>query len=272
MTVLTILMLIATGLFAGFAGGLFGIGGGLIIVPALYAVLTRSGLDDAVAIKTAIATSMATIIVTSIRSVMRHNRHGNVDWPVLKSWAPAMVVGAVAGAYIARVVDGQFLTGFFGAGLIVLSIQRYLTSGRIAGEPVGSMPGPAVQYGTAGSIGAFSSLLGIGGGVIGVLILSRFGRSVHRAVGTAAGFGLVIALPGTLSYLMPVDGATQEITWRIGYVSVAGFLAISAGTFVAAPIGASTAAKLSPVLLTRIFSAYAILTGILMLVDAIRGG
>ena len=98
MTVLTILTLIATGLFAGFAGGLFGIGGGLIIVPALYAVLTRGGVGDDAAIKTAIATSMATIIVTSIRSVMRHHRHGNVDWAVLKSWAPAMVIGAVAGA------------------------------------------------------------------------------------------------------------------------------------------------------------------------------
>lgn len=268
MTLLTGLLLVATGLFAGFAGGLFGIGGGLIIVPVLYLILVSQGLPEAAAIKTAVATSMATIIVTSIRSVMRHHRHGNVDFALLKSWAPFMAAGAVLGAFLARVLDGQVLTGVFGAGLIIIAIQRYLNSKEQ--ERPARLPLPMiVQHGIAGLLGTVSSLLGIGGGVIGVLVLTRAGERVHRAVGTAAGFGLIIAIPGTLTYLLPVEAVPETIPLKVGYISVAGFLTISLGTYLAAPLGASLAARLSATLLTRIFSAYAIVTGVLLVREAL---
>lgn len=271
MTLMAVLPLILTGLFAGFAGGLFGIGGGVIIVPALYATFLAGGMPEILAIKSAIATSMGTIIVTSIRSVMRHNRHQNVEWPILKTWAPAMAIGAVFGALLARNVDGQVLTGIFGAGLIALAIQRYLKSGRERTAPSGQLPAPLVQRGMATGVGAASSLLGIGGGIIGVFLLTRAGRTVHRAVGTAAGFGLIIAVPGTFGYLLPTESAAIGNFFLIGYVSVPAFLAVSLGTFFAAPFGASTAAKLSETLLTRIFATYAAITGVLMLLESIRG-
>lgn len=268
MSILALIGLVATGLLAGFAGGLFGIGGGLIIVPALYAAFTSLGVPEDTAIKSAVATSMATIIVTSIRSVMRHHRHDNVDFQVLRTWALAMGAGAVLGAFAARSIDGQTLTAIFAVGLIILAIQRYLTSGRKAAGPQGKMPGAVAQQTMAGAIGVISSLMGIGGGVMGVLLLTKTGHTVHRAVGTAAGFGLIIAVPGTLGFLWPSSGAEGNIPWQVGYVSALGFLAIALGTFIAAPIGASTASRLSPVLLTRIFSAYALITGVFMLKDA----
>ncbi|RFB06053.1 sulfite exporter TauE/SafE family protein [Parvularcula marina] len=271
MTLTAILVLVLTGLGAGFAGGLFGIGGGVVIVPALYAAFTGMGMAEDEAIKTAIATSMATIIVTSIRSVMRHHRHDNVDWPVLKAWMPGLAVGAILGSVIARYIDGQVLTGIFGAGLILLATQRLMSTRGNKQTTEGTMPSQPAQHGIAGAVGAFSSLLGIGGGVIGVLLLTQFGRSVHRAVGTAAGFGLAIAIPGTFGYLWPAATDTEVMPWRIGLVSIVGFLAIASGTFFGAPIGASTAAKLDAKLLTRIFASYAALTGILMLKEAVFG-
>ena len=132
------------------------------------------------------------------------------------------------------------------------------------------MPGGAVQAGIAAAIGSVSSLLGIGGGVLGVLTLTQMGRSVHRAVGTAAGFGLVIAVPGTLGYLWPFGNGAAELAWQVGLVSLPAFLAVASGTFFGAPLGATTASKLSPALLTRIFATYAAFTGVMMLLDAIR--
>lgn len=269
MTFLTLATLTGVGLLAGFAGGLFGIGGGVIIVPALYDAFRRMDLADDLAIKLALGTSIATIIVTSARSVLRHHRHGNVEWPILRSWAPFIGVGAVVGAFLARVTDGEVLTGFFAIGLIAMGAQRWRQSGR--GKPDkrrARLPAPSRQRAVAGVTGLVSSLLGIGGGVIGVLILTAAGRTTHRAVGTAAGFGLAIAVPGAAAYILAGWGETAN-PGDVGFVSLPAFAAISLGTFVAAPWGATAAASLSETLLTRVFSAYAALTGARMLWDAV---
>ncbi|WOI54103.1 sulfite exporter TauE/SafE family protein [Parvularcula sp. LCG005] len=265
-----ILMLLATGLLAGFAGGLFGIGGGVIIVPALYAVFSAHGVDDDVRIKLAIGTSLATIIVTSIRSVQAHTKAGNVDWLLLKSWALWIAIGAVGGSVIARIAAPTALTLFFGLGLMVLGGQRLLARRKDI-DPSASLPARAWQRIMATLTGVASSLLGIGGGVIGVLILTRAGRTVHRAVGTAAGFGLAIAAPGALGYMIMGLGADVP-PWSLGFVSLPAFAAVATGTALAAPWGARTATRLSAVTLSLIFGSYVVITGALMIRSALTGG
>lgn len=270
MSMTDLLLLVLTGLGAGFMGGLFGIGGGVIIVPALYAVFAAQGVPEAVLIKLAVGTSLATIIVTSIRSLQGHQAHGNVEWGILKSWGPWIALGAVMGAVLARVADATVLTLIFGLGLLLIGIQRMVNGGKVREGDKAQLPSIVWQRVWASGNGLFSSLMGIGGGVIGVLLLTRAGRTVHRAVGTASGFGLAIAVPGAIGYMLAGLGLT-ETPWTIGYVSLIGFAAVAAGSALVAPLGAKVAAHLNATILTRIFAAYLCLTGIMMIREAVWG-
>jgi uncharacterized membrane protein YfcA len=268
LTLAAMALLLVTGLFAGFIGGLFGIGGGIVIVPALYAVFSAFEIPDDIRIKMALGTSLATIIVTSVRSVQRHHRHGAVEWPLLRSWAPWIGGGALIGALIARIADARALTFIFGCALLAIAVQRVM-SGKMTDGSAG-LPRRRSQFALASGTGLVSSLLGIGGGVLGVIILTRAGRSVHRAIGTAAGFGLAIAVPGTIGYMISGWGQGAGMT-AIGYVSLSAFAVVAIGTFLAAPIGATTASRLDSRLLTRLFAAYAALTGVLMIREGLVG-
>lgn len=258
------LILLVTGLLAGFAGGLFGIGGGILIVPALYAVFTANGVPEELRIKLAIGTSLATIIVTSIRSVQGHHRNGMVEWALLVRWAPWIVLGAVGGVVLARFAEPSYLTLFFGVGLFALGVQKILAQGPSPDRVIS----PLMARLLGGVIGFVSSLMGIGGGVLGVLVLTQTGRTVHRAVGTAAGFGLLIAVPGMVGFMaIGWDQPTGPLS--LGFVSLPAFAALAVGVGIAAPYGAKAAARLSPKLLTRLFAAYIIVTGVLMIREAI---
>ncbi|MEM9421236.1 MAG: TSUP family transporter, partial [Pseudomonadota bacterium] len=155
----------------------------------------------------------------------------------------------------------------FGVCLMGLGLHRLFTGKAVTRD--GTLPGPALQRGIATGIGTLSSLMGIGGGVLGVLVLTRAGHAVHRAIGTASGFGLFIGFAGALGYMVvglddpAVTGAT------FGYISVPAFIAIATGTFTMAPLGAKTAARLSSVLLTRLFASYMIISAALMIKEAL---
>ncbi|MGV6820158.1 MAG: sulfite exporter TauE/SafE family protein [Parvularcula sp.] len=256
-----------TGLLAGFAGGLFGIGGGVIIVPALYTIFLANGVSDDVAIKVAVGTSLATIIVTSIRSLQGHHSHDHVEWPILKSWAGWIAAGAVFGAVLARFATASALTLFFGAALFLMGIQKLVSARRDYSSA--TLPGRGLQYGIAGLIGAVSSLLGIGGGVMGVLVLTHFGRSLHRAIGTAAGFGLLIAVPGALGYAIAGWGQADSVFAAFGYISIPAFVAVALGTAIAAPYGARAAARLNAQRLNAVFAIYMLITSVLMIREGI---
>lgn len=280
MTFVEILLLLGTGLFAGLLGGLFGIGGGVVIVPALFALFSAQGIPEEYRIKLAVGTSLATIIITSMSSLRAHHRHGHVLWSVLKRWAPLIAVGAIAGAALAGVVPAQGLTTFFAVAMAALGIQRFLGGGgAVAALPAdeGAPQKPSVwEAPSAGMTGLVSSLLGIGGGILGVLILTRMGTAVHRAIGTAAGFGLVIAIPGALSYMLlgSLAGDAPGLWWgkgNAGFVSLPAFAAVALGTSFAAPVGATFAARLPAKMLNRLFGSYLIVTATGMLVEALRG-
>lgn len=261
-----LLALAAAGLFAGFAGGLFGIGGGVVIVPALFYVFTALGVDASVRMHVAVGTSLATIISTSWRSLAAHTKAGAVDFAVLKTWGPWITLGAVAGAVVAGVVTTEALLIVFGAGLLLIAAQMGLSSPnwRIFAD----LPGGMARACIAGGLGLLSAMMGIGGGAIGVTVLTLCGRPIHQAVATASGFGAAIALPAALGYVVMGWGREGLPTWSAGFVNFPGFAVVAVLTALTAPLGARLAHRLPQVALKRAFAAFLALTALNMLREA----
>ena len=163
-------------------------------------------------------------------------------------------------------VSAEVLTVVFAVGVLFIAAQKAV-SGRGEARPEGRLPGLPVQAGLAAGTGFLSSLMGIGGGVFGVLLLTAFGRSVHAAIATAAGFGFAIAVPGALGFVLAGQGAAVP-PLSLGYVNLPAFACVAALSAVTAPMGARLAHRLPGPLLTRAFAAYLAVTGVLLLIEA----
>jgi uncharacterized membrane protein YfcA len=264
------IMLVA-GLFAGFVAGMFGIGGGFVVVPLLAIVLNvfpHSGGNEHI-MHVAIGTSLATIFFTSMRSVQAHAKRGAVDWKILKDWLPWLAIGVVVGVALTRVMDGEQLKIAFGVCLIPLGLHFIFPVLAKKKADVERMPTGPARAALGSSLGAFSSLLGIGGGTPAVLIMTMNGVSIHRAVATAAGFGTIIAVPGAIGSMIAGIDQTSLPVGSIGFVNLIALAAISATSFLTAPLGAAAAHNLDPVKLKRIFGGYLLFTSAFMLKDAI---
>ena len=250
-----ILALLAAGLFAGFAAGLFGIGGGFVVVPAMVALLPLLGGVQAEYTHVAIGTSFATIVITSLRSTLAHAKRGAVDFDILKTWAPWIVLGVGIGVWLARMLSGQALTLIFAGGIALMAINFLVP--RLARRQVrDTMPTGVARAAIAGTLGLFSSLLGIGGGTVAVIVMTLCGRSIHKAIATAAGFGFVIAVPGTVGWMLIGLGKPGLPVGSIGYVNVLGAGVITSMSILTAPLGVAAAHALPPEPLKRIFGVY----------------
>lgn len=245
-----LLALGGAGLFAGLVAGLFGIGGGAVIVPVLYFLLSGLGFEET-AQHVAVATSLATIIATSSRSVMAHNKHGAVDWAVLRGWSPAIVVGALLGMVAAGFMSGRLLTAIFGAVALVIAVQFFF--GRPDWRLADDMATGPARAGLGGAMGALSALMGIGGGTFGVSLMTMSGRSMHQAIGTAAGFGVAIGVPGAIAAIFTGWGKAGLPPGSLGYVNLPAFLMIGILTVTMAPVGASLAHRLDGAKLKKMF-------------------
>lgn len=263
-----ILALAACGVFSGLAAGLFGIGGGAIIVPVLIILFESLGFNDT-ASHVAIATSLATIILTSARSVMAHHEQGAVDWQVIRTWAPWIMLGAVLGQLIAGELSARGLKGFFGVMAYLLAAQLFF--GRPGWKLAEDMPGGAGRIGLGSGIGTLSALMGIGGGTFGVSLMTVCGRSIHQAVATAAGFGIAIGLPSAITAVFVGLGREGLPPFSFGYVNLAAFTMISIFTVTMAPIGARLAHRLDAQLLKRLFAILLALVATKMVYDTIVG-
>ncbi|MGW8201863.1 sulfite exporter TauE/SafE family protein [Sphingomonas bisphenolicum] len=259
-----LIAMLAAGLLAGFAAGIFGIGGGFVVVPALLVVLPLlGGTHDAIA-HVAIGTSAATIIVTSIRSLLSHAKRGAVEFEVLKTWAPWIVLGCGAGVMLASHVDGRTLKMIFGGGVILMSLNFLLprVSGKVVSE---TMPSGILRMGIAGGLGTFSSLLGIGGGTIAIMVMTLCGRTIHRAIATASGIGTLIAIPTTIGFAI-IGLKEGGLPWgSLGYINIPATLAIASMSMLTAPLGVAAAHSLPAGPLKKIFGAYLLVIGCLML-------
>ncbi len=251
--------LLAAGGVAGLSAGLFGVGGGFVVVPALllaFGSLLGGGDSD---LYVAVGTSLATIIVTSVRSVQAHNTRGSVDFEILKTWAPWIVLGVFGGVAIAAVVETRTLLMTFAVGVLLYAIYFLRPRFVIAREKHFSLPTGAGRAVLASSLSGFSALLGIGGGTPFVVTMVVCGRPVHQAVGTAAGIGFLIAVPGTVGFALMGLGQAGLPPGSIGYVNLPAFAAISAVSMFTAPLGASLAHSLSEFHLRRAFGIYLLL-------------
>lgn len=260
--------MIAAGALAGLLAGLFGIGGGGVIVPVLYALLGIYGFSDDVRMKTAVATSLATIIITSWRSVRSHYKHGSVDVEILRTWAPWIMLGGGIGAIVASNLSAVILVFFFGLFLLFMSI--HMAFGKAHWKLVDQMPRGWKRAGIGSGIGFFSAMAGVGGGVFGVITMTLCGQSIHRAVGTSAGFGAAIGIPATLLFMVTGQYShAQMVPFSIGYVNIPGFVLISTLTATMAPFGAKLAHSLPEAGLRRAFAVLLVVVGGLMLRDAL---
>lgn len=232
-------LLVATGAAAGILAGLLGVGGGIAIVPVLFWILGALDFPEATAMAIAVATSLATIIPTSIASARAHHAKGNVDGTLLRLWAPWVFAGALAGGLLSFVLDGTDLTLIFGVVALVVAVDMALPRTLKVGE--GLPASRAAQGGIAGGIGTLSALMGIGGGTLSVPILSLFSVPAHRAVGTAAAFGWLIAVPGVLGFVASGWSEPLRPPGSVGYVNLPAALIIVSVTVFAAPVGARIA-------------------------------
>lgn len=265
---LLILALAGCGLFSGLVAGLFGIGGGAVIVPVLIILFESLGFDET-ASHVAIATSLATIILTSARSVMAHHERGAVDWQLIRAWTPWIVIGAIAGQLVAGQLSATALKGFFGVMAYLLAAQLFF--GRPGWKLADDLPGGAGRAGLGSLIGALSALMGIGGGTFGVSLMTICGRAIHQAVATAAGFGIAIGLPSAITAVFVGWGREGLPPFSLGHVNLAAFALISIFTVTMAPVGARLAHSLDAGLLKKLFAILLAIVATKMVWDAIGG-
>jgi uncharacterized membrane protein YfcA len=261
--------MLGAGLLAGFAAGLFGIGGGFVVVPALYLVLPLMGGLKGEYVHIAVGTSAATIVATSIRSLRSHALRGAVEWEVLRTWAPWIVTGSALGVVLAGHIDGKALTLIFAGGVMAMSVN--FLAPRIGDRVISQqMPSGVLRAGIAGGLGGFSSLLGIGGGTIAITVMTMCGRSIHRAIATAAGIGTLIAVPSTIGFAL-IGLGQKGLPWgSLGFINVPAALAVGCMSVLTAPLGVAAAHGLPAAPLKRIFGAYLVFIALLMFRNALK--
>lgn len=260
-----LLALIAAGAFAGVLAGLLGVGGGIVLVPAYVAIFSASGYGSDEMMRMCLATSLATIIVTSARSVLAHHRRGAVDWSILREWAPWIAIGAVAGAMTVSRLRTPTLQAIFAVLVFVIALWMLLSRAdwRLAAQ----MPRGAARAALGAVVGFLSTLLGIGGGSLGVPLMTLHGVPIHRAVATAAGFGALIAVPSVATFLFqPVSIAPPG---TVGSVNLIVFAITISMTILTAPLGAALAHRANPRRLKRIFALFLLLVALNMLRKAL---
>ncbi len=264
-----LIIFFAIGALAGFAAGLFGVGGGTIIVPLLYVVFTQMGYDPEIIMHMALGTSLATIIVTSISSLMAHHKNGAVIWPVFKNLTPGMALGSFLGAGIAGLLSGAHLQLIIGVFVIWVAYTMFMGAKKVIDQNK-VLPSTPKQVVAGTGIGVASAIFGIGGGSLTVPYLNHYGVVMQKAVGTSAACGLPIAIAGALGFMF--FGMKDQITVpnTIGFVHIYAFLGISIMSFFTAKLGAKTAHALSPAVLKKCFAVLLLIVGCFFIFKGLR--
>lgn len=262
--IVELIIFLMIGALAGFAAGLFGVGGGTIIVPLLFIVFSQMGYPADVIMHLALGTSLATIVVTSISSLLAHHQKGAVIWPVFKNLAPPMALGCFLGAGIAGWLSALHLQLIVGVFLLWVAYNMLRGTQKTL-NPTQILPSTAQQMAAGSVIGIASAIFGIGGGSLTVPYLTRYGVVMQKAVGTSAACGLPIAIAGALGFTLFGMNAQINVPNTLGYVHVYAFLGISSMSFLTAKWGAKTAHALSPTMLKKCFAILLVIIGIFFL-------
>lgn len=242
-----VLLLVVTGAFAGFLAGIFGIGGGAVLVPVLYECFRIAGVPLDARMPLCIGTSLAIIIPTSIRSWQAHHKRGSVDMDILVRWAVPVLLGVMLGSVIARYAPEKlFKVVFVG---VAWSAAARLLLGKENWRLGDEMPKGIFMRAYGFFIGLLSTLMGIGGGLFSNLLMTFYGRPIHQAIGTSAGLAVLISIPGAIGYIYAgwpaaarfPDVAALQLPFAIGYISLIGALLVMPTSLLVAPLGVRVA-------------------------------
>jgi hypothetical protein len=256
---------VVLGAVAGVLAGLLGIGGGLVIVPFLTFMFTAQGFAPDYIVHMALGTSLASIIFTSMSSVMAHHKRGAVVWPVVFRITPGIIAGSLFGTVVAAQLSSAVLKGFFSAFLYYVATQMLIG---IKPKPSRSTPKTAGMFAAGGTIGIFSSLAGIGGGTLTVPFLVWCNTIMHKAIGTAAAVGFPIAIAGTAGYIANGLSVAEALPGHtLGFIHLTALASIVAASVLTAPIGAWLAHRLPVDKLKKIFAFLLFLLATRMLVS-----
>lgn len=258
------------GLGAGVLSGLLGVGGGIVIVPALDYAFSVAGVADEVRMHLAVGTSLASIVPTALASARAHRRRGALDSQIGARWAPLVAAGAAGGALLASAVRGSVLAGVFGVVALIMA-WRMLRNTKSPSAAWGRWAGTGRGRVLPATIGFISAMMGIGGGTLVVPALSGLGTPVHRSVGTAAWLGLWIAVPAAVAYVVLGLGRAGLPPWSFGFVNLLALAVLLPCTVLMAPAGARIAHGLSRRGLSVAFSLFLTLVGMRMLYRALTG-
>lgn len=260
---------VGAGIAGGILAGLLGVGGGIVIVPALYFALTLAGMEPELTMKLAVGTSLATIVFTSLASGYGHYKRGAIDTGLLKLWAPSILVGVVIGSLLGGYVSGEVLIAVFATVALIVAFDMILRKGRSDPEPKGfSRP---VWAGLGTLAGTLSAMMGIGGGTICVPLLNFLGYDIRRAVGTSAAIGFLIGVPGALIYAMTGLGVEGLPPFSLGYVNLLAAVVIIPLTTTFSQFGVKLAHSIPRRALRLAFGAFLLLTSIRMFIDLLQG-
>jgi uncharacterized membrane protein YfcA len=260
----------AAGAIAGITAGLFGNGGGFVVVPALVGVFSIFDQAEGELMYVAIGTSLASIVVASARSVQLHRAHGVVDFAVLRAWSGWLVMGVGVGLLVASITNGENLFIIFAVGVLGYSIYFLFPNLFTGATKSLSMPTGIFRAALASFLGGFSALLGIGGGTITVMTMVMCNRPVHQAVATAAGVGFIIGVPGAIGFLILGWHVDDLPFGSLGYINLPALFSICAASILTAPVGAKWAHSLNEVHLKRLFGGYLVIVSASMFYKSLQ--
>lgn len=235
--------LLAAGFVAGLLAGIFGIGGGAVLVPVFYQMLGILGVDEAVRMHLAVGTSLAIIVPTSLRSFAGHRAKGAVDMDLLRRFAIAVPVGVIMASVVAAYVSGGFLRIIFAVLALLLALKMLF--GRENWKLANDIPSGSGTWFAGWVIGFFSTFMGIGGGVFNNTFMTAFGRAIHQAVATSSGVGVLISIPGVIGYIWAGWSQTGLPEFSFGYVNLLMVAITIPVTLMVAPIGVRIAHALN---------------------------
>jgi uncharacterized membrane protein YfcA len=255
-------VLALAGCGSGFLAGMLGVGGGIVVVPALFHVLGAFDVPLDLRMHIAVGTSLGSIVPTSIISLRAHNKRGAIDWPLFRQWGPWVAVGVVLGSIIASDVRGATLTLIF--AIMSMIVALYLALGRPDFHLTNKLPGTPIRQAICLFIGGVSAMMGIGGGSLSVPAMTLCSYPIRRAIGTASALGLIIAVPGTITFMVTGLNESGLPPASLGYVNIIAVLALVPSSLIFAPIGAKVAHTTPQIILRRCFAGFLFITSLRM--------